>query len=177
MKFMKIFTALMITALVAFAAFQVNSKEAQPTQASASSKLILEPQGDIQNLVMDQLEEGRWELVMFWATYCPVCKTDFEKLAAFIEENPDLPFTVVGVVLDGDQERDKAIQQINDRHLNYTHVITDFEQGQSLYKKATDSQLIGVPSQLLYNKDNKLVGFSRNAIDIEALELSVYDEE
>ena len=177
---MKNFTTYLVPLLIVMLALQVNSKEDTDTldsgSAHASGKLILEPEGDITNSVMEQLQEGRWELVMFWATYCPVCKTDFENLAAFIEDNPELPFTVVGVVVDGDKARDKAIQQINDRNLNYAHVITDFEQGQTLYKSVTDSALIGVPSQMLFNKENKMVGFSRNAIDIEALELAVYDE-
>lgn len=171
---MKILSALSILAICLALALTVNSSE--QTSSSASGKLILEPQGDIQNSVTEQLKEGRWELVMFWATYCPVCKTDFEKLTTFINDNPDLPFTVVGVVVDGVDEKEKALKQIDDRNLDYAHVITDFDHGSKFYTQASNSALVGVPSQLLYNKDNQLVGYSRNAIDIEALELSVYDE-
>ncbi len=173
---MKIISAILIPVVCLFLALQVNSKEDTSSIDHSSGKLILQPEGDIQSAVTDQLEEGRWELVMFWATYCPVCKTDFEKLSAFIEQNPDLPFTVVGVVVDGLEEHEKALHQINSRELNYAHVITDFERGSAFYTQASNSALIGVPSQLLYDKDNQLVGYSRNAIDIEALELSVYDE-
>ena len=74
------------------------------------------------------------------------------------------------------KEKDKAITQIHQRYLDYAHVITDFDQGNKLYQEITDTPLLGVPSQLLYNTQNELVGFSRHAIDTDALELMVYDE-
>ena len=144
-----------------------------PTAQSPSK--ILEPQKQIKNAVLDELQEGRWELVMFWATYCPICKKDFEKLAQFIKENPSIPLTIVGVVTDGLEEKQKALRQIDQRQLNYTHVLTDFDRSDELYHEITESRLIGVPSQLLYNTNNELVGFSRNAIDLDALEIIVYE--
>ena len=181
---MKIFNAI-ITALLLIclqacseqlsAENTTDTNATQAQQSQAVSHTILEPTGDIKESVLGELKQGRWELVMFWATYCPVCKSDFEKLATFIEENPEIPLTVVGVVVDGIDAREKALKQINERQLNYTHVITDFDQGNKLYQEITNSALIGIPSQLLYDTDNKLYGFSRNAIDIDALELAVYE--
>lgn len=46
----------------------------------------------------------------------------------------------------------------------------------NLFKAVTDTELIGVPSQLLFDKNNELVGFGSHAIDIDALEVVVYDE-
>ena len=152
-----------------------DANSAQAQTAPAESHTIIEPAGDIKESVLGELKQGRWELVMFWATYCPVCKRDFEKLATFIEENPEIPLTVVGVVVDGVDEREKALKQINERDLNYPHVMTDFDNSNKLYQEITNSALIGVPSQLLYDMDNKLSGFSRNALDIDALEIVVYE--
>ncbi len=143
--------------------------------ASQPTSNVLEPQGQIKNAVLDELQEGRWELVMFWATYCPICKKDFEKVAQFIEENPSIPLSIVGVVTDGLEAKQKALRQIDERNLNYTHVLTDFDHSNELYHEITQSRLIGVPSQLLYNTNNELVGFSRNAIDLDALEIIVYE--
>ncbi|MDW3094435.1 MAG: redoxin domain-containing protein [Gammaproteobacteria bacterium] len=150
-----------------------NTPTSNPVNQSVSK--VIEPQGLIKNSVLDELQEGRWELVMFWATYCHICKSDFEKLAEFIQDNPSIPLTVVGVVTDGLEEKQKALRQIQERNLNYTHVLTDFDHSNVLYQDITQSTLIGVPSQLLYNTENKLAGYSRNAIDIDALELLVYE--
>ena len=152
-----------------------SKSEASQSQASQSKNQILEPVGEIKNSVIDQLQQGRWELVMFWATYCHICKKDFERLAGFIEENPSIPLTVIGVVVDGIEEKQKAISQINTRNLNYTHVLTDFKRSGKLYQDISKTKLVGVPSQLLYNTNNELVGFSRNAIDLDALEIVVYE--
>ena len=152
------------------------SNDAQTiTSSIQSTSKVLEPQGAIKTAVLDELQEGRWELVMFWATYCPICKKDFEKLANFIEENPSINLTIIGVVTDGIESKQKAISQIDSRKLNYTHVLTNFDRGNELYQDITQSRLIGVPSQLLYNTKNELVGFSRNAIDLDGLEIVVYE--
>tara|TARA_R110002096_G_scaffold74284_1_gene176142 strand:+ start:99 stop:644 length:546 start_codon:yes stop_codon:yes gene_type:complete len=143
--------------------------------ASQSAGKVLEPHGAIKNTVLNELQTGRWELVMFWATYCPVCKRDFEKLAGFIKDNPSIPLTIVGVVTDGLSSKQKALRQIDERNLNYTHVLADFDRSNELYQDITQSKLIGVPSQLLYNTKNELAGFSRNAIDLDALEIIVYE--
>lgn len=159
--------------ILLFIGQQAYSADQQATESSNNT--IVEPAAGIKDSVLGELEQGRWELVMFWATYCPVCKRDFEKLAKFIDENPEIPFSVIGVVVDGIDEREKAINQINNRHLDYTHVMTDFDRSNKLYQEVTNTALIGVPSQLLYDKENKLAGFSRNALDIEALELAIYE--
>jgi thiol-disulfide isomerase/thioredoxin len=152
------------------------SNETQTVTASTQSTTkVLEPQGAIKEAVLAELQEGRWELVMFWATYCSICKKDFEKLAEFIKDNPSINLTIVGVVTDGLEAKQKALSQIDSRNLNYTHVLTDFDQSNELYQDITQSKLIGVPSQLLYNTKNELVGFSRNAIDLDALEIVVYE--
>ncbi len=153
---------------------KTNSTETSKPVIQSVSKAI-EPQGLIKDAVLGELQEGRWELVMFWATYCHLCKKDFEKLANFIKENPSIPLTIVGVVTDGIEEKQKALNQINERNLNYTHVLTDFDHSDAFYKDITQTTLIGVPSQLLYNTENQLVGFSRNAIDLDALEIMIYE--
>lgn len=143
--------------------------------ASAPTSKVLEPQGQLKNILLDELQEGRWELVMFWATYCPICKKDFEKLAEFIEDNPSINLTVIGIVTDGVESKQKALTQIETGNLNYTHVLTNFDRGNELYQDISQTRLIGVPSQLLYNPKNELAGFSRNAIDLDSLEILVYE--
>jgi thiol-disulfide isomerase/thioredoxin len=181
---MKIFSAILIALLlVGLHACSDNEDASAPVDNSSHSltsnaqsvSKVLESQESIKNAVLNELQEGRWELVMFWATYCPVCKKDFENLAKFIIDNPSINLTIVGVVTDGIESKQKAIRQINSRNLNYTHVLANFDQSDELYQEITQSRLIGVPSQLLYNTSNELAGFSHNAIDLDALEIIVYE--
>jgi len=142
----------------------------------ATVSKVLEPQGDIKEAVLGELQQGRWELVMFWATYCHICKRDFEKLEQFIKDNPSVPLTIVGVVTDGIESKQKALTQIAERNLNYAHVLTDFDHSNAMYQEISNTTLIGVPSQLLYDTKNELIAFSRNAIDLDALEVIVHQE-
>ena len=132
---------------------------------------MIQPADKIDTTVENQLQEGRWELVMFWATYCQVCKKDFVNLGEFIEDNPDLNFTLVGVVVDGVEEKAKTEELIEDRKLNYVHILTDYDTANIFYTQNTNMRLMGTPSYILYDKDNKLVGVNPNGIDIEALDL------
>ncbi len=176
---MKIFSAVFIALLFIGLQACSDQKDAQTSKNNTqfenstthSISKIVEAQGPIKNSVLDELQQGRWELVMFWATYCHICKKDFEKLAEFIEDNPSLNLTIIGVVTDGLESKQKAISQITSRHLNYTHVLTDFDHSNELYQDITQSRLIGVPSQLLYNVKNELVSFSHKAIDLDVLEI------
>lgn len=120
-----------------------------------------------------QLKQERWELVMFWATYCGPCKRDFKKLGAFIRDNPELPFTIVGVVTDGIEESEKTHAIVDKHDLNYYHLLTNHQAANHFYQGVVKKKLIGTPSYILYNTDNKPVLFHSNAIDIEALELFI----
>lgn len=132
---------------------------------------IIQPPGKINSTLADQLQDGRYELVMFWATYCHTCKKDFIALGEFIEDNPEIPLTLVGVVVDGVEEISKTEELVEQNNLDYAHILTNYDMANEFHMQVTDRQLIGTPSYILYDKDNKLVGVNPNSIDIEALEL------
>lgn len=141
----------------------------------AGQGTIIQPAGKINSALEDQLEDGRYELVMFWATYCHTCKKDFVALGEFIEENPNIPLTLVGVVVDGVDEISKTEELVEKNDLNYAHILTDYDVANEFHMQVTDRQLMGTPSYILYDKENKLVGVNPNSIDIEALELFFSD--
>jgi thiol-disulfide isomerase/thioredoxin len=141
----------------------------------AGQGTIIQPPGKIDMVLENQLENGRYELVMFWATYCHTCKKDFIALGEYIEDNPELSFTLVGVVVDGIDEVSKTEELVEKHKLNYAHILTDYDTANQFYTQVTDMQLMGTPSYILYDKDNKLVGVNPNSIDIEALDLFFSD--
>ncbi len=163
---MKFFYSISISFLITFVLI---------TPLHSSPKQIILAEKQVQNSVEQQLDKGRWELIMLWATYCHVCKKDFKKIEAFIKENESIPLTVVGVVIDGLEEKDKANQLIEKHKLNYTHVLTDYPGANEFYQTVANSELMGTPSYLLYDPENTLVAFNPNSIDLDALEILVYE--
>ena len=142
---------------------------------SATPGNIVFPEDKLQSSLENELQDGRWELVMFWATYCHICKKDFKKLGAFIDDNPEISLTIVGVVIDGLEEQDQTRALVKKHNLDYTHLVTDYDRANVVYQEKSGKQLMGTPSYLLYNPQNKLVAFNTNAIDIDALEIYVYE--
>lgn len=142
---------------------------------SATPGNIVFPEDKLQSSLENELQDGRWELVMFWATYCHICKKDFKKLAAFIEDNPEISLTIVGVVIDGLEEQEQTRELVKKHKLDYTHLVTDYDRANIVYREKSGKRLMGTPSYLLYNPQNKLVAFNTNAIDIDALEIYVYE--
>ena len=140
----------------------------------ANPRQIIIADDGLQETIGHQLQQGRWELVMIWATYCHLCKEDFNKLATFIKDNAEVPLTIIGVVADGLEQQEKTSALVENNKLDYVHILTDFENANSLYKNVTDKKLMGTPSYLLYDTQNKLVAFNPNAIDLDALEIMVY---
>ena len=75
----------------------------------------------------------------------------------------------------GGQLAGLAEELVEKHKLYYAHILTDYDTANQFYTQVTDMQLMGTPSYILYDKDNKLVGVNPNSIDIEALDLFFSD--
>ena len=140
----------------------------------ADPRQIMVTDHKLQRSVEQQMNKGQWELIMLWATNCHVCKVDFKKIKAFIRENQSVPLTVIGVVIDGLKEKEKAGRLIEKHKLDYTHLLTNYPSADEFYQANAETKLLGTPSYLLYNPENKLVAFNPNSIDLDALEILIY---
>ena len=78
-------------------------------------------------------------------------------------------------MIDGLDEQDQTRKLVNKHKLDYTHLATDYDRANTVYREMSSQRLMGTPSYLLYNPDNELVAFNTNAIDIDALEIYVYE--
>jgi len=139
-------------------------------QDENNTKLIVANQQLGQHLE-PELTAGRWQLVMFWATWCSVCKSDFKHLQAFLAERPELKLDLIGVAFDGIEEETKARALIKKNNLHYTHILTTEKVAAEYYLQAAEEELVGPPSYLLFDKDNQVAAISSNAIDLDSLEL------
>ena len=136
----------------------------------SDTKLIIADQHLGQHLE-PELTAGRWQLVMFWTTWCSVCKTDFKRLQAFLKERPELKLDLMGVAFDGIKQEAKARSLVQKHNLHYTHILTTKKVASEYYLQSADVELVGPPSYLLFDKDNQLAAISANAIDLESLDL------
>lgn len=136
---------------------------------------IQQGETDVEVFVSQQLATERWDLVMFWATDCPPCKKDFQKLADLIHAHPDLSFTLIGIVIDGEQHPQLAENIIQQNNLDYAHVLTNYQAANEFHQQVTDQDLLGTPSYILYDQSNVMVAQNPSVIDIDALLMFIED--
>ncbi|RCL45581.1 MAG: hypothetical protein DBW91_04465 [Candidatus Thioglobus sp.] len=145
-------------------------------QAGYAAEASIEQEStDLSAFVHQQLATDRWDLVMFWATNCEPCKKDFQKLARLMEDYPAIAMSIIGVVIDGQQQPQIAAEIIRQRNLNYPHVLTNYETANTFHTHITQQALLGTPSYLLYDHNNVMVAANPSIIDIDALLMFVED--
>ena len=146
----------------------INSTQASPYTISNDSQ-------NVDSFVQHNLTQERYDLVMFWATFCEPCKRDFKKIAQLMRDNPEIHMTIIGVVVDGEENPQLTESLVQEHQLNYVHVLTNFEAAAVYHQKAADKNLIGTPSYLLYDHSNELIADHPSMIDLDALLMLVED--
>lgn len=120
-------------------------------------------------LLADHVGNGKWLLVMIWASDCVICNKEMPQLSDFHFEHSDELAEVIGVSLDGYDNRADA-QAFLDRHEpsfpNYVGEMITVAFG---YQAMTGEQLYGTPSFLLFTPDGELVANNAGPVSAEAL--------
>ena len=130
---------------------------------------------NVDSFIQQHLALERYDLVMFWATFCEPCKRDFKKIAQLMQDNPDIHMTIHGVVIDGEDNPELTENLVKQHQLNYAHLLTNFEAAAVYHQHAANKNLIGTPSYLLYDHSNQLVADHPSMIDLDALLMLVED--
>ena len=102
---------------------------------------------------------GQWVWLVFWATWCSVCKGEMPTLESLYQEFKDKNLTVLGISVDQDKNALKSYIQENSITFPILH---DFSN-----KVASQYKASGVPTVYLLSPDGKLVGLARGALNWE----------
>jgi len=130
---------------------------------------------NVASFIQQHLAQDRYDLVMFWATFCEPCKRDFKKIAQLMQEHPDIHMTIIGVVIDGEENPQLTERLVQENQLNYAHILTNFNAANLYYSNAANKNLLGTPSYLLYDHTNTLIADHESRIDLDALLMLVED--
>ena len=114
--------------------------------------------------------EGKWTLVMIWATHCHICKEQKPLISAFHEAHKDLDAHVYGVALDGPSALPSVRQYMKSHRVLFPTYVGDIGSIAASYQALTDEPFRGTPTYLLFNPDGELMGNNPGPISIAALE-------
>ncbi len=114
--------------------------------------------------------QGRWLVVMIWASDCHICNEEVPEYMAFHDAHNDKDASVLGLSMDGDT-RHKEAEAFIDRHLvNFPSLIGEPQTVMSLYRHLTGESLAGTPAFLVYDPKGELAAKQVGAVPVKVIE-------
>jgi len=113
---------------------------------------------------------GKWNLVMIWATNCHVCAEMKPLISDFYDRNKTKNVEVYGIALDGAANVDAVQRYMRDHKVTFPTYIGELDLIALNYEINTEVQFFGTPTYLVFNPEGELVGMDGGMLDIDALE-------
>lgn len=119
--------------------------------------------------LMDYVGDGRWTLVMFWATDCIPCEEQKPALEAFHQQLSPNQASVVGVAIDG-MENKVEIDKLNKLHdPSYPNLVVFTDVFYRQYQELVGKPFRTTPTFLVFGPNGQLQGNLYGYIDFDAL--------
>jgi peroxiredoxin len=108
---------------------------------------------------------GKYVLVDFWASWCGPCRMENPNVVKAYNKYKDKNFTILGVSLDQEGDKDKWLKAVKNDNLTWTQV-SDLRHWDTpvlaLYK------FRGIPFNVLIDPQGKIIGQELRGADLEA---------
>ena len=113
--------------------------------------------------------QGKWLVVMLWASDCVACNREARQYIDFHEFHRDVDASVLGISLDGSDQL--AAQKFIDRHeVSFPNLISDYESAGSWFEGLTGQQFRGTPGFLIIDPKGELRAQQIGAVSVELIE-------
>ena len=103
--------------------------------------------------VNEYIGQGKWTVVAVWSADCPICRRDIYHMAFFYDENHKKNATVLGLSIDGYDNRDKARGFIEDQSLNFPNLVGEVDDAIRL----SNAMFIGTPTYYFFSPEGKFM--------------------
>jgi peroxiredoxin len=114
-------------------------------------------------------ENGKWLIVMLWASDCVECNREAHQYVEFHESHHDSDARVLGVSLDGSNQA--AAQKFIEKHqVPFPNLITDFGKGSRWFETLTGQQFWGTPGFLIFDQSGELRAQQIGAVPVNLIE-------
>ncbi len=137
--------------------------------AIAQAGILTDFSGTPRNL-SDYTGNGKWLVVMFWASDCHICGKEAPEYIAFHNKNKDGNAHVLGISIDGLANKQDAQGFIDDHQLNFPSLIGKGEDIAGMYYELTGEFWVGTPTFFIYDPEGKLRAAQAGAVPAEVLE-------
>jgi len=107
---------------------------------------------------------GKYVLIDFWASWCGPCRAENPKIVKLFQKFKDKEFTILGVSLDREGDKDKWLKAIHDDGLTWNHV-SDLKWWKN--EVATLYGIRSVPSSLLIDPQGRIIAKNLRSAELE----------
>ena len=120
--------------------------------------------------ISDYTGDGKWRVVMIWASDCHVCNQEAHAYVAFHEKHKNNDARVLGISIDGKEKFGDAKKFIKEHGVSFPNLIGEPEKVVLEYMKLTGAEWIGTPTFLIYTPKGDLVSADAGAVPVELIE-------
>lgn len=113
---------------------------------------------------------GKWNLVMIWATDCHVCSIMKPKISAFHNKHKDLNAEVYGIALDGRENLDAVKFYMKEHKVAFPTYVGEIDLVAINYEINSESSFAGTPTYLLFDPTGELKAIDFGMLNIEDIE-------
>lgn len=117
----------------------------------------------------DYLGNGKWLIVMLWASDCVACNKEAYQYVEFHEFHHDIDARVLGISLDGSDQA-AANRFIEKHNIPFPNLIADFTSASRWFNDLTGQQFWGTPGFLIYDPAGELRAQQIGAVPVSLIE-------
>lgn len=124
----------------------------------------------VEHTMADFINQGKWTVVVLWASDCSACNAEAENYADLHNRRKDKDLSVFGMSVDGWDYKDDAIAFIKRNKVTFPNLIGDNTYISQIYGKLSGTYLVGTPAILLYDKKAELQAAQIGAVPVSIIE-------
>ena len=100
------------------------------------------------------LGQGKWTVVAVWSADCPICKAEIFHMTFLYDEHKNKDITVLGLSIDGPENRKYAQRFVDDQGLNFPNLIGTPDDASLL----SGTMFIGTPTYYFFSPEGRFAG-------------------
>lgn len=120
--------------------------------------------------ISDYTGNGKWRIVMIWASDCHVCNQEAHSYVKFNREHRHKDAEMLGISMDGQGKRVEAQDFIKRHDLNFPNLIGEPVDVAVEYMRLTGAEWVGTPTFLIYGPQGKLLAKQEGAVPVSLIE-------
>lgn len=137
-----------------------------PAVLLAAPNMVLKDVDGKSRNVNEFIGKGQWTVVAIWSVDCPICRRELYHMAFFHDAHRKKDATVLGVSIDGIEDRKRVVEFIDEQALSFPNLIGTAKDAAEL----GTGRLFGTPTYYVFSPDGRLLAERVGAQSQEQIE-------